>query len=391
MNLLLFDDPALHKNLLPFTFLRPVAEIRIGILTIREKWEMYLQTQASFFVAEPYLSEKFQAVGGKENLFINGAVCPNFELLAAIEKLHFGEKLVQDDLTIAVKTKDNNWQDKYLQTVIFPGNLTAIRQLTDIFVKNGEQIKNDFKEITKGRESQPITDPFTKVYHPENIFLEEGVQIFASVLNPQAGPIYLGKNTIIQENSVIRGSFALLEGSQLNIGSKMRGDITIGPGCKVGGEVSNTVFFGNSNKGHDGFIGNAVVGEWCNLGADTNSSNMKNDYGNVKIWNYALNDYKDTGRQFCGAMIGDHSKLSIGTMLNTGTVIGINCNVFGSGFPPKYIPSFSWGGGDVFENYEIEKAIQVAKRMIERRNMDFSAADEKILRYLYQRKLKNQP
>ena len=383
MNLLLFDDLLFRNHLLPFTFTRPVAEIRVGILKIAEKWEQVLQRKPSFVAAEPYLTALFPAVTGTENLFINGAICPDDTLLHALDRLAFEEKLVQNDLLIAIKTRNPTFDNPLLKAIPFSGNLTVIRQLTDIFAKNGEQLRADFARLTAHRISGEITDRFSAVYHEKNIFIEEGVQLWNVTLNAETGPIYIGKNAVLQEGSHVRGSFAMGEGSHLNMGAKMRGDVTLGPFCKVGGEVSNSVFFGNANKAHEGYLGNSVIGEWCNLGADTNTSNMKNDYGTVKLWNYTENNFKDTGRQFCGTMLGDHTKTGINTMFNTGTVVGVSCNIFGGGFPPRYIPSFSWGGAGHLENYEIEKALQVARRMMERRNVQLSTQEEAILRQVH--------
>jgi UDP-N-acetylglucosamine diphosphorylase/glucosamine-1-phosphate N-acetyltransferase len=382
MNCILFDDPSLRQNLLPFTFTRPVAAIRTGIVQIFEKWQYFLSQPVSF-MTEAYLQKKFPLLLASENLFCNGAVCPDEKLIQAIEKLPPDTRLVQNGLVLAVRTQDLSWQGSDFQEIEYKNELTVIRHLTDIFAYNGKQIRSDFAWLTVGRESQPITDPHTRVYGREQIFLEEGVQIWAAVINTETGPVYLGKNVIIQEGSLIRGSLAMLEGSHLNMGAKMRGDITIGPMSKVGGEVSNSVIFGYSNKAHEGYLGNSVLGEWCNLGADTNTSNMKNDYGNVRLWHYPSRDFVDCGRQFAGTFLGDHTKAGINTMFNTGTVAGVNCNIFGGGFPDRFIPSFSWGGGSVFERYEMEKALQVAARAMERRDVVFSGVDEEILRYLW--------
>ncbi len=222
------------------------------------------------------------------------------------------------------------------------------------------------------------------VYAPENIFIEEGVYIRAAILNAENGPIYLGKNSIVQEGAIIRGAFAMGEGSHVNMGAKMRGDISLGPYCKVGGEVSNSVVFGYSNKAHDGFLGNSVLGEWCNLGADTNTSNLKNNYDSPKLWNHAYNDFEKTGIQFCGLMMGDHSKAGINTMFNTGTVVDVSTNIFGSGFPSNYIPSFAWGGGEQYEEYELPKALETAERVMARRNVPFTPMDKEILSHIFE-------
>jgi UDP-N-acetylglucosamine diphosphorylase/glucosamine-1-phosphate N-acetyltransferase len=387
MNYILFDDPGIRPHLLPFTFTRPVSHIRVGILTIAEKWQHWLKSTPSVYT-QSYLQPKFPLVESDDNLLINGAVCPTAELVQAIKNLKTDEALVKDNRLLALRTKESvaysllQWPFDLVQPFDFP--LTVITGLCDIFSENGQQIREDFALLTQGRTSQPITDPHTVAYNEAGIFLEAGANIKAAVLNAERGPIYLGRNAQIMENAVIRGPFAMGEGSIINVNGRMIGDNTIGPFCKVGGEVSNSVIFGYSSKVHDGFLGNSVIGEWCNLGADTNTSNMKSDYGNIKLWDYAENEFKDTGRQFCGTMMGDHSKVSINTMFNTGTVIGVNVNIFGTGFPSKFVPSFSWGGGEQWEDYRLEKALEVAQKAMERRGKPLEEADRAILKAVYE-------
>jgi UDP-N-acetylglucosamine diphosphorylase/glucosamine-1-phosphate N-acetyltransferase len=261
--------------------------------------------------------------------------------------------------------------------------LTILRHPWDIFTYNAQEIRADFKLISAIGKSHELNDVHTKVYHPENIFVEEGVTIRAAVLNAESGPIYLGRNSVIQEGALIKGPFSLGEGAHINMGGKMRGDSTIGPYCKVGGEISNAVLFGYSNKAHDGFIGNTVIGEWCNLGADTNTSNLKNNYGEVALYSYPENKYKQTGKQFCGLIMGDHSKCSINTMFNTGTMVGVSANIFGGGFPPKFIPSFSWGGAQGLERYELEKSFEVAEKVMSRRNIRFDETEKEIFKEIF--------
>ena len=261
-----------------------------------------------------------------------------------------------------------------------------IRHLWDIFVENAEQIRADFSRITAGRTSEPITDPFTRCYAPENVFIEPGATIRAAILNAENGPIYIGRDATISEGSIVIGPFSLGEGSTVNWGGKMRANTTIGPYCKVGGEIGNSVFLGYSNKGHDGFLGNSVIGEWCNLGANVNNSNLKNDYSNVKIYSYATHQLEDTGRAFCGLTMGDYTKAGISTMFNTGTVVGVSVNVFGGGFQYKHIPSFSWGGAaDGFTTYRLDKALQVAAEAYGRRNRVFDDLDRNILKAIFDR------
>ena len=384
MNIILFDDPVARQSLLPLTYTRPVALIRVGIITIAEKWGKHLSLPYSF-QTEDYLLEKYPISLESENLFINGGVCPDEKLLLAINKLVMGEGLIWNEILIAAKTDNLNLKDlTNLKQIQFGSEITYIDQSWKIFKLNAAQIKSDFKLITKGRSSANITDLHSIIYGRENIFIEEGASIKAAIINAENGPVYIGKNTQIHEGAIIKGPFALCEGSHVNMGAKIKGDTTIGPYSKVGGEVSNSVIFGFSNKGHDGFIGNTVIGEWCNLGADTNTSNLKNNYDNVKIWSYEKEGFKDTGEQFCGLIMGDHSKSGINTMFNTGTVVGVSSNIFGSGFPRNFIPSFSWGGASGFMTFNIKKADEVAMRVMERRNLNYSDIEKNILHSIYE-------
>ncbi|PKQ69878.1 GlmU family protein [Raineya orbicola] len=375
MNFILFDAPQDHANLLPLTFVRPISEIRIGILTIREKWEKYLQTSCSY-QTESYLSEKYSMHWGTENIFINASVLPSEHLAEKIKTLSNKQALYAENTLIAYR---NEAQEK----IFWNEPIRKISYPFDIFSFNGSEIQADFQIITRGRKSQPIEDKHTIIYKPENIFIEEGADLKACVLNAEKGVIYIGKNAQVQEMSVIQGNFALCEGAVINIGGKMRGDTTIGNYCKVGGEISNSVIFGYSNKAHDGFLGNSVIAEWCNLGADTNTSNLKNNYSNVKIWNFLKGDFIDTQKQFCGLIMGDYCKAGINTMFNTGTVAGISCNIFGGDFPPKFIPSFSWGGAKGFEIYELTKFFGDIEKMMARRGKTLSEQEKAIIRHCY--------
>lgn len=383
MNLILFDDPSIRQDLSPFTLTRPVAEIRVGILTITEKWELFLGTKASFN-SEPYLAEKYPMRSSNDNLLINGAICPDKQLAKSIIALNKEEAIAKNGLLIAAQTTQTSFDG--IKVIEYPHDITVIDQVWKIFQHNGEQIKNDFRLIATGRKSNKLDDPYTKVYGEigKEIFIEEGATIKAAVLNAEAGPIYLGKNSQVQEGALIRGPFALCEGAVVNMGAKIRGDSTVGPYSKIGGEVSNAVLFGFSNKGHDGFLGNSVIGEWCNLGADTNTSNLKNNYENVKIWNYKKGGFKDTGLQFCGLIMGDHSKCGINTMFNTGTVVGVGCNIFGDGFPRTFIASFAWGGAAGFNTFQLNKMIDTAEKVYERRGKKLDDADKKILTHLFE-------
>ncbi|GAB3549416.1 GlmU family protein [Spirosoma fluminis] len=389
--LILFDDPAIRTALLPFTFTRPVAGIRVGIQALAEKWAHLLNTTPSY-LTEPYLQAKFPQQTGDDNLYINGAVCPTPALVDRINALLLGESLITPaGSLLALRTDKTASEASQLadlpqHTAAFGEDLTLVRNLWDIFVQNGDQIRADFARLTAGRQSQPITDPFTRCYAPDNVFIEEGATIRAAILNAEGGPIYIGRNATISEGSVVIGPFALGEGSTVNWGGKMRSNTTIGPFCKVGGEVGNSILFGYSNKGHEGFLGNSVVGEWCNLGANVNNSNLKNDYTSVKLHSYATGQLEDTGRIFCGLMMGDFTKAGISSMFNTGTVVGVSANVFGGGFQPKHIPSFSWGGADKgFSTYRLDKAMQVAREAFLRRGMEFDDVEEEILRAIFEK------
>ncbi|NOT77284.1 MAG: glucose-1-phosphate thymidylyltransferase [Cyclobacteriaceae bacterium] len=381
MNPIVFDDPSIRTNLLPFTFTRPVGAIRIGILTIIEKWEKHLGTSASY-LTQDYLSEKFLFSSASENLFINGAVCPDEELTKSINDLKIGEALTKDGTILACVSGNKDWNNPTSKKE-YSGTVTLIDQVWKIFQYNGAQIRSDFNLITKGRKSAGISDPHTRTYSPENIFVEEGAVIQAATLNASTGPIYIGKNVQIQEGSLIRGPFSVGDESVVNMGAKMRSDTTVGPYCKVGGEISNAVIFGYSSKVHDGFLGSSVLGEWCNMGADTNTSNLKNNYDNVKLWNYGKQGFANTGLTFCGLMMGDHTKCGINSMFNTGTVAGVASNIFGDGYPRNFIPSFAWGGAAGFMTYQLNKVYETAAKAMERRNITLSEVDKKILKNVF--------
>jgi len=387
MNYILFDDEA-NISLQPLTHTRPVAEIRIGILRIREKWQHYLEGDFSF-LTEPFLQKKFPYSPGGENVFINGSILPNPELKKEIQSLRPGVKLVKDRLVVAGRLDGkvdgiSKYSDlAFSEQVECKSEFYRLEYPWDVFSYNGRALLDDFPLVTRGRKSA-IPSSTNSVIAPGNVFVEEGAIVECAMLNAKGGLIYIGKNAEVMEGAMIRGPFALCEGSQVKMGAKIYGDTTIGPQCKVGGEVSNSVIFGYSNKAHDGFLGNSVIGEWCNLGADSNNSNLKNNYSKIKVWNHKTDDYINTGLQFCGLIMGDHSKCSINTMFNTGTVVGISANIFGNGFPPKFVPSFAWGGADGFTTYRIEDALEVAQRVYERRHMKFDETEQNILKELFE-------
>lgn len=382
MNYILFDGSA-RNQLLPFTFTRPVADIRIGILTIREKWERLLGSTTST-VTEDYLSGKWPMVEMAENVMINASYLPTPELLAQIENLETQQAIFDGEEVVAFFTHEDQEVDfeKYTQIELV-GEIFQIKNTWDIFSKNGEAIQADFEMITLDRNSEPISTS-NHVISPGNIFIEKGAKVEFSSLNASSGPIYIGADAEVMEGSLIRGPFALCEQSAVKMGSKIYGPTTIGPFSKVGGEVNNSVLFGYSNKGHEGFLGNSVLGEWCNLGADTNTSNLKNNYAEVKLWDYETGAFAKTGLQFCGLMMGDHSKCGINTMFNTGTVVGVSSNIFGSGFPRNFVPSFSWGGSAGMTTYKTNKAFEVAEVVMKRREIEFSDEDKSILEQVFE-------
>ncbi len=383
MNYILFDGNV-RNQLLPFTFTRPVAEIRIGILTLREKWEMLLEATTSTHT-EDYLSVRFPIKKTDENVYINASVVPTANLVNIVKGLESKQALFIDDEPIAYQAGVEEEVDFSSYEIIqyTDGDLLRVEHTWDIFSKNHEAIRRDFELLTKGRKSQPIPEGvFTE--NPEAIFIEEGATVRFSHLNASAGPIYIGKNAEIMEGSLVRGPFALCEGSTLKMGAKIYTGTTVGPYSKVGGEVNNCVIFGYSNKGHDGFLGNSVLGEWCNLGADTNNSNLKNNYAEVRLWSYETQNYARTGLQFCGLMMGDHSKCGINTMFNTGTVIGVSANIFGSGFPRNFIPSFSWGGREKWMTYKTNKVFETARIAMARRGVEFTEDDASILEHVFE-------
>ncbi|HKJ49469.1 MAG TPA: GlmU family protein [Christiangramia sp.] len=381
MNYILFDGPE-REDLLPFTFTRPVADIRIGILTIREKWEKMLAQKTST-KTEEYLSGKWSLKVAEKNIFINSSVIPTSELINTINGLRSNEKLIKNDKLIAyyqdgdAEQDISNYDSKEIEV-----DVLSIANTWDIFSKNGEALELDFEFLTKDRKSENI-DQSNFVKAAENIFIEEGAVVENCSLNASSGPIYIGRNATIMEGSLIRGPFAICEDATVKLGAKIYGPTKIGPSCRVGGEVNNSVFFQNSNKGHDGYLGNSVLGEWCNIGADSNNSNLKNNYADVRLWNYKTENFAKTGLQFCGLLMGDHSKCGINTMFNTGTVVGVSANIFGSGFPRNFIPGFSWGGSAGTTTYKLEKALETAEIVMKRRNVELTQNDRDILKHAF--------
>lgn len=384
MNYILFDTEK-KINLLPFTYTRPISEIRVGILTISEKWNKYLNTNCSF-LTEKYLQSKYTLKLENDNCYINASVIPNQQLIELIYKLNKSEVLYVKNVPVAFRHEkeiiDLELVNKKFSRINSDIEINIINNTWDIFTLNEEEIKNDYKLITKGRISHKLPDSCHII--GENIFVEEGVIANFASINAKDSYVYLGKNSELMDGSLIKGSFALCEHSVVKLGAKIYGATTIGPYSKVGGEINNSVIIGYSNKGHDGFLGNSVLGEWCNLGADTNTSNLKNNYAEVKLWDYQTKRFKNTGQQFCGLMMGDHSKCGINTMFNTGTVVGVCANIFGAGFPRTFIPSFSWGGAHGFIEYVLEKAFEVNEIVMKRRNKEFTKIEKELLEHVFE-------
>ena len=383
MNYILFDGPS-RNALLPFTFTRPVADILIGIMTIRKKWEMRLGSTTTT-LTEEYLSEKYPMVELEENVMINASFLANDALAELVSNLGHNQAIFKGDEVIAFYTSEEQEEvdfDAY-EIIEYNGDCITIEHTWDIFSKNDAAIREDFEYLTEDRKSQPIPKS-VNVIAPEYIFIEEGAKLEFVTLNASTGPIYIGRDAEIMEGSTIRGPFALCDDASVKMGSKVYGATTVGPHSRIGGEVKNAVLFANSNKGHEGYLGDSVIGEWCNMGADTNNSNLKNNYEEVKLWSYETERFAKTGLQFCGLMMGDHSKCGINTMFNTGTVIGVSAIIFGTGFPRYFIPSFSRGGAAGFTTYLTVKAFETARLVMNRRGLEFDEREAAILEHVFE-------
>lgn len=384
-NVILFDNET-REHLLPLTYLKPIGELRVGILTIREKWEQHLGFPVSF-LTQDYLSEKFPMAYGPENILINASVLPTPSLLKLIQQMTLNEAFLLGEELIAAKLSGEQVErmvrdEDFGELRGFPleeTDLLKINRVYDLFRLNGAAMELDFELLTRDRQSAPLSSTNQVLGARERIFLEEGASVECSVLNVQNGPIYVGKDAQIMEGCLIRGGLAMGEGAVLKMGAKIYGPTTLGPYCKVGGEVNNVVFQSHANKGHEGYLGNSVIGEWCNIGADTNASNLKNTYEEVRLWNYVEQRFAPTGLQFCGLILGDHSKCGINTMFNTGTVVGICANIFGTGYPRQFIPSFAWGGAQGFTTFKADKAFDTIERVMARRHQELSIQDRLIL------------
>ena len=384
MNIILFDNN--RSEFFPLSLTRPISQFRVGIFTIKEKWEKYYDSVSVF--TDNYLSNKYPSTVKDDNIWIDAQLIPNDSVITEINNLRIGESLKKDSKILAFRSKE--FKSNNLNEISSNAQFSFLNSITDIFTINGAEIKNDFLFISSDKTTDWQGQNDSKLLANSNIkigqypiYVEKGAKINHSIFNTTSGPIYIGKDAEVMEGSIIRGPFAMCNNSVLKIGAKIYESTTIGPYCKVGGEVNNSIFFGYSSKAHDGFLGNSVIGEWCNLGADTNNSNLKNNYENVKIWNYSINSFKDTQLQFCGLIMGDHSKCGINTMFNTGTVVGVGSNIFGSGFPRNFIPSFSWGGSSGFTIHNLNKFFMTAEKVLARRNEVLSDNERQILSEVY--------
>ncbi len=388
MHYILFDDTC-RDRLLPFTHTRPVADVRCGILTMRARWE-HCTGQPTATLTQAYLQPVYPLHTGADNMYINGAVFATPALATALQNLQPGHKMAHGEVIIAARIAEGALTINEFLTHIeslpaqhVDGDVYTLKNVWDIFALNDRALRDDYQLLTKGRTSAPIPEGVT-VTGKAHIFIEDTATINAGcIINATTGPVYIGPDAEVLEGTMIRGPLAMCAHSVIKMGAKIYGATTIGPGCKVGGEISNVVFFANSNKGHDGYLGNAVIGEWCNLGADTNASNLKNNYDEIKIWDEAANTSVCTGLTFCGLLMGDHSKCGINTMFNTGTIVGVSCNLFGAGFPEKFVRSFSWGGSEGITSYDFNRAMETAGRMMARRGVHLTEAEKQMYRHIY--------
>lgn len=385
MNIVLIDSADIWQSLLPLTVNKPISALKVGILTIAQKWQYYLPQSSISVVTQDYLQQKYTANATSESIYILSNILPNPALAAVVQQLQSNHKLVNNETILAYKNTAHSNIDS-LETVNYALPFDQIKYTWDLFTLNGSQLRADFALITKNKVSEPITDSHTIVYGKENIFIESGVSIKAAILNAEEGPIYIGQGATVHEGAIIKGACAIGEYAHVNMGAKLRGDNTIGAYCKVGGEISNSIINNYSNKGHDGFLGNSILGEWCNLGADTNTSNLKNNYSNVRVYHYPNKGYIDTHQQFVGLTMADHSKAGINTMFNTGAVVGFCSNIFGAGFPPKYIPSFSWCDSGSITEHSLDKALESVARVMVRRNTQLDVEDISIFKHIHSSK-----
>lgn len=387
---IILSDAGFHAHLLPLTYTRPVGQLRPGVLRLGEGW--YVRSGLGVgYRTESYLSAAFPLPIEPPNFEVDGSLFPTDDLVGAVMDLRPGDVLVNEGVALAFGSEgkghpvEADWSapPAYLRKVDFSGEVIRFSRPWHLFQHCGKAIEHDFRLLTEGRRSERLDALNTVIGDPNLIFLEEGAVVEASILNTKNGPIYIGKGAEVMEGCMLRGPIVVGDHAVLKMGAKIYGPSAFGPESRIGGEVSNSVVLGYSNKGHDGFMGNSVLGEWCNLGADTNTSNLKNTYGNVQVWSQLEGKQVDTGLQFCGLLMGDHSKSGINTMFNTGTVVGVAANIFGSGFPPKHVPGFSWGGAEGTVHHDVERALATARRVMERRHVPLTVLDEGILRHIH--------
>ena len=394
-NVILYDSAQVHADMLPLAFTRPVSDFRVGITTISEKWQRCLPGNYSVYTA-PYLRDKFVPAITDDNFFVAANCLPSPRLAEAVDALAPGQALAKTDgeylaFRGTVESFNKLLEEKFNpDTITFPHECVTLHHLYDIFLNNGAAITEDFRHLTAGRESRPLPEGNLLIGSPTlpdgspTLFIEEGATIMGSTINVTGGPVYIGRDASLLEGCCVRGPLALCEHAQINMGAKIYADTTLGPYCKAGGELNNVVMFGYSNKAHDGYLGNAVIGEWCNIGAGTNASNLKNDYSKIRLWNYPKRSFLRTDLQFCGLIMGDHSKAGINCMFNTATVVGVGCNIHGAGFPRPFIPSFSQGspsGG--FKDVELNKFFDIAARVMSRRGIGLTDFDKRIFESIF--------
>ncbi len=396
MNYILFDDRQ-RENFLPLSYTNTLADMLFGMFTNRQRWQRFLQTEVSSLTV-PHLREKFPTANQNENILINSRLIPSADLLKEITGMESGSKITHDGVVIAMRVKSeqvdkinsNDSIDSYyesvdeveLMSVRSNFEVSLIENLWDFFKMNGDMFSRDLSLLNKDDFKKKIGEGNT--FLGDEIYIHKNAIINAAILNSNSGPIVIDEGAEVMEGSIIRGPFYLGKHSSVKLGAKIYGPTSIGEHSKVGGEVNNSIVNSYSNKGHDGFIGNSVLGQWCNLGADTNTSNLKNDYSVVKLWNYDKQSFVKSGLQFLGLVMGDHSKCGINTMFNTGTVIGVSCNLYGAGFQPNFVPSFSWGKPGSFTTYQFEKAMQVASKVMERRNIDLDGKETAVLKAVFE-------
>lgn len=392
MQIFLFDNESWRSHLYPLAFTRPVSNLRIGLLTIDEKWSKWMGVNASFVTVD-YLQAKYPRENASDSILcIRGNVLPDRVLCESLLGLKLGQSLYHNNLLLAVHVERVH-SDTLLGDLAagtekrsYTRPVSIIHFPEYIFLLNGAEIAKDFDLLTKGRTSAALSDSNRIIGN--RIFVEEGASAECATFNTNTGPIYLGRHSEVWEGALIRGPFGLCDNSQVKMGAKIYSNVTVGPGCRVGGELNTSVIWGNSSKGHEGYMGNAVIGEWCNWGADTNNSNLKNNYQQVRVFDYHDEVYRNTGLQFCGIVMGDHSKCAINTAFNTGTVVGVSASIFGNGTPPKFVPDFSWGQPGNYSVYELNKMFDTTKLVFERRNRTFGSLEENILKHVYEQTAK---